>query len=181
MVVFLENLAKRVKTVSTLLACTRHVAIDLICANLIVLFSGSTLATLPAVRYVVQMSSRCIVNTGIITLYRSSYSLGQRRLKISVHQNLDYNHHSKTSHDQVYNCLGRRRKWYRKRCHWCEIATQSVIHDITFTTVAVASSTGLLLKIIGLKVTAIKIDPYMNIDAGTMRPTEHGEIATSQS
>ncbi|KAG6329099.1 hypothetical protein ID866_9990, partial [Astraeus odoratus] len=28
----------------------------------------------------------------------------------------------------------------------------------------------------GLKVTAIKIDPYMNIDAGTMRPTEHGEV-----
>ena len=26
----------------------------------------------------------------------------------------------------------------------------------------------------GLKVTAIKIDPYMNVDAGTMRPTEHG-------
>ncbi|KIJ63190.1 hypothetical protein HYDPIDRAFT_29879 [Hydnomerulius pinastri MD-312] len=40
----------------------------------------------------------------------------------------------------------------------------------------VASSTGLLLKTAGLKVTAIKIDPYMNIDAGTMRPTEHGEV-----
>jgi len=38
-----------------------------------------------------------------------------------------------------------------------------------------ASSTGLLLKKTGLKVTAIKIDPYMNIDAGTMRPTEHGK------
>lgn len=38
-----------------------------------------------------------------------------------------------------------------------------------------ASSTGLLLKMTGLKVTAIKIDPYMNVDAGTMRPTEHGE------
>lgn len=37
-----------------------------------------------------------------------------------------------------------------------------------------ASSTGLLLKTAGLKVTAIKIDPYMNIDAGTMAPTEHG-------
>ena len=24
--------------------------------------------------------------------------------------------------------------------------------------------------------TAIKIDPYMNIDAGTMAPTEHGEV-----
>ena len=41
----------------------------------------------------------------------------------------------------------------------------------------IASSTGLLLKMTGLKVTAIKIDPYMNVDAGTMRPTEHGEPA----
>jgi hypothetical protein len=41
-----------------------------------------------------------------------------------------------------------------------------------------ASSTGLLLKTTGLKVTAIKIDPYMNIDAGTMRPQEHGGITT---
>lgn len=40
-----------------------------------------------------------------------------------------------------------------------------------------ASSTGLLLKTLGLNVTAIKIDPYMNIDAGTMSPTEHGELA----
>ena len=39
-----------------------------------------------------------------------------------------------------------------------------------------ASSTGLLLKTTGLKVTAIKIDPYMNIDAGTMAPTEHGQL-----
>jgi CTP synthase len=41
----------------------------------------------------------------------------------------------------------------------------------------IASSTGLLLKMTGLKVTAIKIDPYMNVDAGTMRPTEHGELS----
>lgn len=39
-----------------------------------------------------------------------------------------------------------------------------------------ASSTGLLLKTIGLKVTSIKVDPYMNVDAGTMAPTEHGEV-----
>ena len=38
-----------------------------------------------------------------------------------------------------------------------------------------ASSSGLLLKTLGLKVTAIKIDPYLNIDAGTMSPKEHGE------
>jgi CTP synthase len=36
----------------------------------------------------------------------------------------------------------------------------------------IASSTGLLLKTIGLKVTSIKVDPYMNVDAGTMAPTE---------
>lgn len=34
----------------------------------------------------------------------------------------------------------------------------------------------MLLKTLGLRVTAIKIDPYMNIDAGTMAPTEHGEV-----
>ncbi|ODA77454.1 hypothetical protein RJ55_07083 [Drechmeria coniospora] len=34
---------------------------------------------------------------------------------------------------------------------------------------------GLLLKTDGLKVTAIKIDPYINVDAGTMNPKEHGE------
>lgn len=39
-----------------------------------------------------------------------------------------------------------------------------------------ASSTGLLLKTLGYNVTAIKIDPYMNIDAGTMSPTEHGKL-----
>ncbi|GKZ91359.1 CTP synthase [Aspergillus niger] len=40
----------------------------------------------------------------------------------------------------------------------------------------IASSTGLLLKTTGLAVTSIKIDPYINIDAGTMAPTEHGEV-----
>ncbi|KAA8916803.1 hypothetical protein TRICI_001039 [Trichomonascus ciferrii] len=42
----------------------------------------------------------------------------------------------------------------------------------------IASSTGLLLKTLGLKVTSIKIDPYLNIDAGTMSPLEHGEVFT---
>lgn len=40
----------------------------------------------------------------------------------------------------------------------------------------IASSTGLLFKTLGMKVTSIKIDPYMNIDAGTMSPLEHGEV-----
>ena len=38
-----------------------------------------------------------------------------------------------------------------------------------------SSSIGLLLKSRGINVTAIKIDPYLNIDAGTMSPFEHGE------
>lgn len=38
-----------------------------------------------------------------------------------------------------------------------------------------ASSIGVILKNYGLTVTAIKIDPYLNIDAGTMSPFEHGE------
>ena len=39
-----------------------------------------------------------------------------------------------------------------------------------------ASSAGLLLKTMGFKVSSIKIDPYINIDAGTMNPSEHGEV-----
>ena len=39
-----------------------------------------------------------------------------------------------------------------------------------------ASSIGMLLKSLGYRVTAIKIDPYLNSDAGTMSPFEHGEV-----
>jgi len=38
------------------------------------------------------------------------------------------------------------------------------------------ASIGKLLQLRGFKVTAIKIDPYINFDAGTLRPTEHGEV-----
>ena len=38
----------------------------------------------------------------------------------------------------------------------------------------IASSIGTILKSCGLRVTAIKIDPYINIDAGTFSPYEHG-------
>lgn len=38
------------------------------------------------------------------------------------------------------------------------------------------ASLGLLLKSRGLKVTAVKCDMYLNIDAGTMNPLEHGEV-----
>lgn len=39
-----------------------------------------------------------------------------------------------------------------------------------------ASSVGVLLRAMGLRVTALKIDPYLNVDAGTMSPFEHGEV-----
>ncbi|CAM9714690.1 unnamed protein product, partial [Laminaria digitata] len=39
-----------------------------------------------------------------------------------------------------------------------------------------ASSIGVLCKMMGLRPTAIKIDPYLNVDAGTMSPFEHGEV-----
>ncbi|KAJ9168435.1 hypothetical protein P3X46_019960 [Hevea brasiliensis] len=39
-----------------------------------------------------------------------------------------------------------------------------------------ASSIGVVLKACGLRVTCIKIDPYINSDAGTMSPFEHGEV-----
>lgn len=40
----------------------------------------------------------------------------------------------------------------------------------------VSASLGLLLKSRGYSVTAVKIDPYVSVDAGTMRPAEHGEV-----
>ncbi len=38
------------------------------------------------------------------------------------------------------------------------------------------SSIGLILKSRGFAVTAIKADPYLNVDAGTLNPIEHGEV-----
>ena len=38
------------------------------------------------------------------------------------------------------------------------------------------SSLGVVLKAHGYRVTSMKIDPYLNIDAGTMSPFEHGEV-----
>ena len=39
-----------------------------------------------------------------------------------------------------------------------------------------AASIGTILKSRGYSVTALKCDPYVNVDAGTMNPTEHGEV-----
>src|SRR3954447_12602291 len=39
-----------------------------------------------------------------------------------------------------------------------------------------ASSLGRLLKARGLRVTMQKLDPYLNVDPGTMNPFQHGEV-----
>lgn len=40
----------------------------------------------------------------------------------------------------------------------------------------ITSSVGKMLQTRGIKVTAIKVDPYVNVDAGTMNPYMHGEV-----
>jgi CTP synthase len=42
------------------------------------------------------------------------------------------------------------------------------------------SSIGVVLKSRGIRCTAIKIDPYLNVDAGTMSPLEHGEVYVTE-
>ncbi|MET1101938.1 MAG: CTP synthase [Pyrodictiaceae archaeon] len=42
------------------------------------------------------------------------------------------------------------------------------------------ASVGMLLKARGYSVTAIKIDPYINVDAGTMNPYMHGEVFVTE-
>jgi len=43
-----------------------------------------------------------------------------------------------------------------------------------------AASIGKILSGKGFKVTALKIDPYLNVDAGTMNPVEHGEVFVTE-
>lgn len=43
------------------------------------------------------------------------------------------------------------------------------------------ASIGKILQARGLKVTAVKVDQYFNVDAGTMNPTEHGEVFVMNS
>ena len=40
----------------------------------------------------------------------------------------------------------------------------------------VASSTAAILKSAGVKVAIMKLDPYLNVDPGTMSPFQHGEV-----
>lgn len=42
------------------------------------------------------------------------------------------------------------------------------------------ASIGRILKAKGFRVTAVKIDPYINVDAGTMNPIEHGEVFVTE-
>ena len=44
----------------------------------------------------------------------------------------------------------------------------------------VTSSIGKMLQVRGYKVTAIKIDPYVNVDSGTMNPYMHGEVFVTE-
>lgn len=39
-----------------------------------------------------------------------------------------------------------------------------------------AAATGAMLRELGLSVDVLKIDPYLNVDAGTMNPNQHGEV-----
>ena len=39
-----------------------------------------------------------------------------------------------------------------------------------------SSSLGAILEAHGLRVTLVKLDPYINVDPGTMNPFEHGEV-----
>ncbi len=39
-----------------------------------------------------------------------------------------------------------------------------------------SSSIGTILQSMGFKTNLVKVDPYLNVDAGTMNPTEHGEV-----
>jgi CTP synthase len=64
-------------------------------------------------------------------------------------------------------------------------ATKSAHHKYIFVVGGVMSgvgkgiasaSIGTLLSAKGFKVNLVKVDPYLNVDAGTMNPTEHGEV-----
>ena len=43
-----------------------------------------------------------------------------------------------------------------------------------------SASTARILKSKGYKTTCVKIDPYLNVDAGTMNPIEHGEVFVTE-
>lgn len=106
-------------------------------------------------------------------LNRSGGPLADGYLPLSTSTLTGHSHNHHEVHLRLWRCHFR----HRQGCHWC-VSTEAAARLLKLLTcdIHLASSTGLLLKTQGLKVTAIKIDPYMNIDAGTMAPTEHGEV-----
>ncbi|MEI7769169.1 MAG: CTP synthase, partial [Chloroflexales bacterium] len=42
------------------------------------------------------------------------------------------------------------------------------------------ASIGCLLKSRGLRVSVLKLDPYLNVDPGTMSPYQHGEVFVTE-
>src|SRR6185436_9054556 len=44
----------------------------------------------------------------------------------------------------------------------------------------VAASLGRLLRARGIKTTIVKLDPYLNVDPGTMSPYQHGEVFVTE-
>ena len=42
------------------------------------------------------------------------------------------------------------------------------------------ASIGKVLQFRGFKISAIKVDPYLNVDPGTLNPTEHGECFVTE-
>jgi len=44
----------------------------------------------------------------------------------------------------------------------------------------IAASIGKIMQVRGLRVTAVKVDPYLNYDAGTMNPYIHGEVFVTE-
>ncbi len=43
-----------------------------------------------------------------------------------------------------------------------------------------SASLGAILEAHGLKVTLLKLDPYINVDPGTMSPFQHGEVLVTE-
>src|SRR6516165_4195857 len=43
-----------------------------------------------------------------------------------------------------------------------------------------SASLGAILEARGLKVTLLKLDPYINVDPGTMNPSQHGEVFVTE-
>src|SRR5438046_3292451 len=44
-----------------------------------------------------------------------------------------------------------------------------------------SASIGALLENRGLNITLIKLDPYINVDPGTMSPFQHGEVSVTEN